>query len=519
MKKTILLVVCIMFAIAATASIVSTSYISNKEIDSIILKKSQAQASLLAINVGYILENSSQPLIDLQNLMTSLKGRSDITYAIVIDKNIQAVAHSDQKKQNKIYEDSYTIKGARQGVEQYSKWYADVQEVWVYDIMSPIYVNGQLYGTVDIGIPVTEVSDAATGILITQLITIVAIFIICICVLVWFMGRLFKPLSGLQLALEDISKGDGDLTVRLPIKGHDEIAHISIAFNTFAESINKIITQVVETGLALGNSATELRNQSIASLSRGEEQSEQSLLVVTSMHEMIATINEISLNAAGAADSAENANRETQEGNTTLKEATSTISSLADEINNTGLVITSLAERTQSIGSILEVIRGISEQTNLLALNAAIEAARAGEAGRGFAVVADEVRNLATKTAQSTGEIQKMIDHLQSEAQSAVNAMNSSKELTIEGSKATEEAQDALARISKQVTAILDLNTQVATATEEQSSVANEINMNLDAVNNSVTAGVHASQELELTSKNLEELAHRLDRHVGSFKI
>jgi methyl-accepting chemotaxis protein len=182
-------------------------------------------------------------------------------------------------------------------------------------------------------------------------------------------------------------------------------------------------------------------------------------------------------------------------------------------------VITSLADRTQSIGSILDVIRGISDQTNLLALNAAIEAARAGEAGRGFAVVADEVRNLATKTSQSTNEIQNMIDQLQNEAKNAVNAMDSSKSLTVEGSLATEKAQQALEQISAQIMTILDMNTQVATATEEQSSVANEINLNMDTVDNSVKVGLTASQELERSSQNLSELAQTLDHHVGSFRI
>ncbi|QFI37833.1 HAMP domain-containing protein [Moritella marina ATCC 15381] len=519
MKKIILIVVFAMFVIAAITSIVSTSYISHKEIDKIILKKSQEQASLLATNVEYVLEKSSQPIIDLQALVTALKVRPDISYAIVINKDVKAVAHSDKEKINKVYDDSYSVAGASQGVSQHSKWYADVQEVWVYDIMSPVYVNGELYGTVDIGIPITEVSDAASDILMTQLVAISGIFLLCICVLIWLMGRLFKPLSGLQLALEDISKGDGDLTVRLPVKGDDEIANISKAFNAFAGNINEIITQVVKTGLDLGHSATDVRDQALRSLSRGEMQSEQSLLVVTSMNEMIATINEISSNASGAADAAKNVNHETQEGNNVLQEAAGTIRNLSEEINSTSLVITSLAERTQSIGSILEVINGISEQTNLLALNAAIEAARAGEAGRGFAVVADEVRTLATKTAQSTGEIQNMIDQLQREAKSAVDAMGCSKSLTVEGSKATEEAQEALTRISNQVIAILDLNTQVATATEEQSSVSNEININMDTVNNSIVEGAAASKELEVTSRNLTELAYTLDQHVGSFKI
>jgi len=190
-----------------------------------------------------------------------------------------------------------------------------------------------------------------------------------------------------------------------------------------------------------------------------------------------------------------------------------------NEMNNMSEVITTLAERTQSIGSILDVICGISEQTNLLALNAAIEAARAGEAGRGFAVVADEVRNLATKTAHSTDEIQNMIAQLQHEAKNAVNAMDSNKSLTVQGTQATGEAQVALEKISEQVMAILDMNTQVATATEEQSSVANEININMDIVNNSVQEGLSASKELEVTSQSLELLAQTLDQHVGSFKI
>lgn len=519
MKKTILLVVFAMFVVAAITSIASTSYISNKEIDTIILKKSQQQASLLAKNVEYVLENSSLPLTDLQTLVTSLISRPDITYAIVINKDIKAVAHSDKQKLNKVYKDSYTVEGASQGVSQHSKWYADVQKIWVYDIMSPVYVNGELYGTVDIGIPITEVSEAAADILFIQLIAISSIFILCICLLIGLMNRLFQPLSGLQLALENISKGDGDLTVKLPIKGNDEIAKISSAFNVFTGNINQIITQVVNTGLQLGHSATEVRDQALQSLSRGEAQSEQSLLVVTSMNEMIATINEISSNASDAADAAKAVNLETQDGNKTLQKAAGTIRNLSEEINTTTSVITSLAERTQSIGEILEVINGISAQTNLLALNAAIEAARAGEAGRGFAVVADEVRNLATKTAQSTEDIQKMIDHLQNEAKSAVEAMEMSKSLTDEGSKETEQAQEALVRISNQVMSILDLNTQVATATEEQSSVSNEINANMDTVNNSIVEGVTASQALEVTSKQLNELADTLDKHVGSFKI
>ncbi|MCJ8297248.1 MAG: methyl-accepting chemotaxis protein, partial [Colwellia sp.] len=196
-----------MFAIAGITSITSTSYISNQKIDEIILKKSQAKAEVIAKNVEYVLQKSSQPLVDLQELVLSLSERSDIIYAIFIDRKIQAVAHSDINKLNKIYKDSYTMEGAGKGEQKFSKWYADVQKMWVYDIMVPVYdKNGELLGAFDIGIPISEVDDAVTDIVFTQLIAIIAIFLICAFVLMWLLGRFFKPLAGLQKALEDISK-------------------------------------------------------------------------------------------------------------------------------------------------------------------------------------------------------------------------------------------------------------------------------------------------------------------------
>lgn len=195
------------------------------------------------------------------------------------------------------------------------------------------------------------------------------------------------------------------------------------------------------------------------------------------------------------------------------------ISRLASDIDHIGGVVQKLAGTTQDIGSILDVIRDISEQTNLLALNAAIEAARAGEQGRGFAVVADEVRNLASRTADSTEEIQKMINQLQADAQDAVSAMEAGQEVTMEGVESTDQAVEVLGRISESISDISDRNTQVATATEEQSTVVHTINENIEEINaiNELTTGT--AQELADASAELQSLSKRLDAMVSNFKL
>lgn len=519
MKKLLLLILCGMFALAAVASMVATAMISHHEIDRIILKRSQAQAEMLAQQAVYILENAAQPEEDLQNWLETLGARPDISYAILINRDVVAVAHSDAERIGRTYNDDYTIAGARDGQSQYSRWFADLQDVWAYDIMIPVSVNGVLWGALDLGIPITEVDTAAQGILLTQLLAISLIFLLCISLLFWLLGRLFSPLKSLELALTNISQGDGDLTHRLPVIGQHEIRNISVAFNTFVENLDQIISQVVQTGVALAGSASSLEGQSKVSLKRGQEQSGQAIQVATAMNQMIASIHEISRHAAQAEQAATRADQQAQIGQQTLQEASRTIDQLNDEMEQATQTIHALAERTDSIASVLDVIRAISEQTNLLALNAAIEAARAGEAGRGFAIVADEVRGLATKTAHSTHEIQVTINQLQQEAENAVQAMQRSRQLTQQGTGATGQALSVLQGITQQVGQIVDLNTHVAAATEEQSSVASEINQNMETVNLSVQAGLEDSHRLEDSSQDLAELARKLDFHVGAFKV
>ncbi len=332
-------------------------------------------------------------------------------------------------------------------------------------------------------------------------------------------GSVSRPISVVASMLQDIGEGEGDLRQRLPVEGNDELTQLAKGFNSFISKIQASIIEVAETSEQLSLSAKDVAYQAQQTLSDSQLQKDQTMMVVTAINEMGATVNEIAGNAAQAADTARNADTESNTGQVVVTRARDTINQLSNDVEQVGEVIESLATHTKSIGGILDVIRAVSEQTNLLALNAAIEAARAGEAGRGFAVVADEVRNLASRTAVSTNEVQIMIDKLQSEASRAVDAMTQSRARSIEGVTAVDEASQSLMGISEQIGQITDMNIQVAAATEEQSTVVEDINRNVTEISDITQRTADTSEAVAQASQSLNQLAHRLDTLVASFKV
>ncbi|PSU32698.1 methyl-accepting chemotaxis protein [Photobacterium lutimaris] len=336
---------------------------------------------------------------------------------------------------------------------------------------------------------------------------------------IWLGSNITQPISRLAAMFKDLGEGEGDLRHRIEVTGNDEIAQLSAGFNSFIGKIHYSVKEVAETGNSLREAAESVAHQAEITLDTSHNQRDRTLQVVTAINEMGATVNEIASNAAQAADAAHNAENETQSGQQVVSQARDTINQLSNDVTKVSEVIESLANNTQAIGSILDVIRGISEQTNLLALNAAIEAARAGEQGRGFAVVADEVRSLASRTADSTDEIQAMINRLQEEASNAVSAMIQSRQLTSAGVSAADEASGALLSISDRITLISDMNTQVATATEEQSTVVSDINCNIEDINETTQRTADTASQLAQSSQALRDLSKRLDDMVGTFKL
>ena len=328
-----------------------------------------------------------------------------------------------------------------------------------------------------------------------------------------------SPIQATCEAMQAIAEGNGDLTKRLKTQGKDEVSELANHFNTFVEKIRVLASQVGESTNTLTHSAKSLEQISQQTSNQTSQQMMETNQVATAIHEMSTTVQMVAENAETAAISTAQIKSQVTTGQEVVASTSQSIHDLADEIDQAANTVDQLAQESESIGSVLDVIRAIAEQTNLLALNAAIEAARAGEQGRGFAVVADEVRTLASRTQHATQEIQTMIEHLQKGATEAVNAMRQGQQKSKDTAIQAQKAGVTLDIITQSIYQITDMNNQIATAVEEQTHVANEINRSIcsiaglaDHVSNSMTDTESASTKQLNTSQKLAIL-------VGQFKV
>ncbi|MBG7501570.1 methyl-accepting chemotaxis protein, partial [Pseudomonas aeruginosa] len=341
------------------------------------------------------------------------------------------------------------------------------------------------------------------------------ISIVAILVLLGLLIRLLmQPLHLMGRAMQDIAQGEGDLTKRLAVTSRDEFGVLGDAFNQFVERIHRSIREVAGTAHKLHDVAQLVVNASNSSMANSDEQSNRTNSVAAAINELGAAAQEIARNAADASHHASDANHQAEDGKQVVEQTIRAMNELSEKISASCANIEALNSRTVNIGQILEVIKGISEQTNLLALNAAIEAARAGEAGRGFAVVADEVRNLAHRAQESAQQIQKMIEELQIGAQEAVSTMTESQRYSLESVEIANRAGERLSSVTGRIAEIDGMNQSVATATEEQTAVVDSLNMDITEINTLNQEGVENLQATLRACGELETQAGRLRQLV-----
>ena len=366
---------------------------------------------------------------------------------------------------------------------------------------------------------IVQADAAAQRALITGLV-IGGVLALVLGLLGYFIGgSITRNLREVVDSLREMASGQGDLRKRLQSRQQDEVGELVNEFNRFVAKLQGIIRDITDSVGSLNNAAQQMATVTTESRESIVKQQGDVDQVATAMNEMSATVHEVARNAVDAAGAAKEADQEAANGKQVVSQAVGTIDRLASDVEEAANVIHQLAQDSENIGTVLDVIKAIAEQTNLLALNAAIEAARAGEQGRGFAVVADEVRTLAQRTQQSTQEIQEIIEKLQSGAERAEQVMKASREQAQASVDESSRAGTSLMSITDMVARINDMNTQIASAAEEQTAVAEEISRSIVAINDVAVQTSQSSEQLQNASEEVSAMATQLHGLVAKFTV
>ena len=477
---------------------------------------------------GFLLSGKEVSLEPYEKGIVSLKGNLESLQEIAVVSGIDQ--HNIQRVEDQVraWMDGAAEpeKEARREMNKYDMAIEDVAEIMKNGngkiIMDALRATLQEVIDIEkelIGVRGAEQESTATFAIGFALFGTLVAIVIGLAVAVLVTRGIMRPLKATNDMLKDIAKGDGDLTVRIPVKTRDEIGDLGNNFNAFVEKLQNIIHQIADSTSELTESAEKLATFTEQTSAGINQQKEETVQVATAISEMSATVREVASSTASASNAASEANSQSNAGNEIVTATVQAINDLAQEIEASSEVIEKLKRESENIATVLDVINGVAEQTNLLALNAAIEAARAGEQGRGFAVVADEVRTLAQRTQESTAEIETLIGTLQKGTDRAFVSMRQSRDQARDTVEQAQRAGESLASIAAAVTTIVEMNTQIASAAEEQSSVSEEISHNVVSIQGVSEHTAAGAQQTAASSTDLARLAEQLQGLVAQFKV
>lgn len=438
-------------------------------------------------------------------------------YMFIANEQGNIFTHSDTKLLNK-------------SVSELGINYADVQKAMKEQTDLTVSINGEEYvlyarkigdtrlttiTVVNYESLVRPLFDAILG----QLLVTAIVVVLCTVLFNLLCNILFRPLNNVSAALAQMANGNGDLTQKIEVENHDEVGELANNFNTFLGSLRALIEHIRQQAINLSEQSEQGTLRANHSASELNQQHQEVVMVATAVTEMASATQEIASHAEQTAHAAQDSATSTNNGHALVIKTKESINSLADSVTEASNVISALNQHALEISTVLATIQGIAEQTNLLALNAAIEAARAGEQGRGFAVVADEVRVLSQRTHASTEEIKATINTLQDTTKRAVSLMENSSTLAANSVTDADQASAALEEINSAVALISDMATQIATAAEEQTHVTSEITQNVTSIKDVTDQLVVGSEESLSQSNELKHQASELSAKVSTFKL